>query len=95
MVSTDTISLIERLRAGDRKARSEVFTRQRGRLRRMVEICMDWRLLAESTIPAVGACQSGRVVGVAFGRVGEYSGEPSTMAANCSSVNSCCSRPAQ
>ncbi len=44
--STDTIQLIERLRAGDREAFNEVFTRHRRRLRRMVEMRMDWRLQA-------------------------------------------------
>jgi RNA polymerase sigma-70 factor (ECF subfamily) len=44
--STDTLRLIERLRAGDRQALNEVFTRHRGRLRRMVEMRMDWRLQA-------------------------------------------------
>jgi RNA polymerase sigma-70 factor (ECF subfamily) len=44
--STDTIQLIERLRAGDREALNEVFTRHRSRLRRMVEMRMDWRLQA-------------------------------------------------
>ena len=44
--STDTVHLIERLRAGDREALNEVFTHHRGRLRRMVEMRMDWRLQA-------------------------------------------------
>jgi RNA polymerase sigma-70 factor (ECF subfamily) len=44
--STDTVRLIERLRAGDREALNEVFTHHRGRLRRMVEMRMDWRLQA-------------------------------------------------
>lgn len=44
--STDMIRLIERLRAGDRTALNEVFTRHRGRLRRMVEMRLDWRLQA-------------------------------------------------
>jgi RNA polymerase sigma-70 factor (ECF subfamily) len=44
--STDTVRLIERLRAGDRDALNEVFTRHRSRLRRMVEMRMDWRLQA-------------------------------------------------
>lgn len=44
--SKDTMQLIERLRAGDREAFNEVFTRHRGRLRRMVEMRMDWRLQA-------------------------------------------------
>ena len=44
--STDTVRLIERLREGDREALNEVFTRHRSRLRRMVEMRMDWRLQA-------------------------------------------------
>jgi RNA polymerase sigma-70 factor (ECF subfamily) len=44
--STDTVRLMERLRAGDREALNEVFTRHRIRLRRMVEMRMDWRLQA-------------------------------------------------
>ncbi len=44
--STDTAQLIERLRVGDREAFNEVFTRHRQRLRRMVEMRMDWRLQA-------------------------------------------------
>jgi len=44
--STEMVQLIERLRAGDREAFNEVFSRHRGRLRRMVEMRMDWRLHA-------------------------------------------------
>jgi RNA polymerase sigma-70 factor (ECF subfamily) len=44
--SSDTIRLVERLRAGDREALNEIVTRHRGRLRRMVEMRMDWRLQA-------------------------------------------------
>jgi RNA polymerase sigma-70 factor (ECF subfamily) len=36
--------LIDRARAGDRDAFNEIFTRHRDRLRRMVEIRLDWRL---------------------------------------------------
>jgi RNA polymerase sigma-70 factor (ECF subfamily) len=36
--------LIDRARAGDRDAFNEIFTRHRGRLRRMVEMRLDWRL---------------------------------------------------
>lgn len=43
---SDTIQLIERLRAGDKEAFNDVFTRHRGRLRRMVEMRLDWRLQA-------------------------------------------------
>jgi RNA polymerase sigma-70 factor (ECF subfamily) len=44
--SADTAQLIESLRAGDREALNDVFTRHRRRLRRMVEMRMDWRLQA-------------------------------------------------
>jgi RNA polymerase sigma-70 factor (ECF subfamily) len=41
---SETTSLLERLRAGDRRALAELFQRHRGRLRRMVELRMDPRL---------------------------------------------------
>jgi RNA polymerase sigma-70 factor, ECF subfamily len=41
---SETVHLLERLRAGDRRALAEVFQRHRGRLRRMVELRMDARL---------------------------------------------------
>jgi RNA polymerase sigma-70 factor (ECF subfamily) len=41
---TDTVHLVERLRAGDRRALAELFQRHRDRLRRMVELRMDARL---------------------------------------------------
>jgi RNA polymerase sigma-70 factor, ECF subfamily len=41
---SETIGLLERLRARDRRALAEVFQRHRGRLRRMVELRMDPRL---------------------------------------------------
>ena len=41
---SDTVSLIERLRAGDRSALAELFARHRARLRRMVELRLDARL---------------------------------------------------
>jgi RNA polymerase sigma-70 factor, ECF subfamily len=44
--STDTERLIERARAGDRQALNDIFTRYRGRLLRMVEMRLDWRLQA-------------------------------------------------
>jgi RNA polymerase sigma-70 factor (ECF subfamily) len=44
--STDTERLIERARAGDRQALNVIFTRYRDRLRRMVEVRLDWRLQA-------------------------------------------------
>jgi RNA polymerase sigma-70 factor (ECF subfamily) len=44
--SSETVRLIERLRSGDREAFNDLLTRHRGRLRRMVEMRMDWRLQA-------------------------------------------------
>ncbi len=44
--SADTMGLIERARAGDQAALNEIFARHRARLRRMVEMRLDWRLQA-------------------------------------------------
>ena len=44
--STDTVALIERARVGDAAALNEIFARHRARLRRMVEMRLDWRLQA-------------------------------------------------
>jgi RNA polymerase sigma-70 factor (ECF subfamily) len=44
--STETVRLLERARAGDREALNEIFARHRDRLRRMVEMRLDWRLQA-------------------------------------------------
>lgn len=44
--SADTLRLIERARAGDAEALNEIFARHRGRLRRRVEVRLDWRLQA-------------------------------------------------
>jgi RNA polymerase sigma-70 factor (ECF subfamily) len=44
--STDSVSLLERARGGDPTALAELFTRHRDRLRRMVELRLDWRLQA-------------------------------------------------
>ena len=41
---SDTVHLLERLRAGDRQALTDLFQRHRERLRRMVELRMDPRL---------------------------------------------------
>ena len=41
---TDTLHLVERLRAGDRQALTDLFQRHRDRLRRMVDLRMDTRL---------------------------------------------------
>ena len=42
--STDTEQLLEKLRAGDRQALTELFQRHRDRLRRLIELRMDARL---------------------------------------------------
>jgi RNA polymerase sigma-70 factor (ECF subfamily) len=44
--SNDPERLIERARAGDQQALNDIFTRYRGRLLRMVEMRLDWRLQA-------------------------------------------------
>jgi RNA polymerase sigma-70 factor (ECF subfamily) len=44
--SSDTVDLLTRAQAGDRDALNELFTRHRERLRRMVEMRLDWRLQA-------------------------------------------------
>jgi RNA polymerase sigma-70 factor, ECF subfamily len=41
---SDTVHLVERLRAGDRQALTDLFQRHRDRLRRIVELRMDARL---------------------------------------------------
>jgi RNA polymerase sigma-70 factor (ECF subfamily) len=41
---SDTVHLVERLRAGDRRALAELFQRHRDRLRRMIDLRMDTRL---------------------------------------------------
>ena len=41
---SDTVHLVERLRAGDRQALTDLFQRHRDRLRRLVELRMDARL---------------------------------------------------
>jgi RNA polymerase sigma-70 factor (ECF subfamily) len=70
--STDTMRLIERLRVGDREALNEVFTRHRGRLRRMVEMRLDWRLQAR--IDASDVIQDAYVE--VMRRLDEYLHEP-------------------
>ncbi len=44
--SSDTLNLLQRARKGEREAMNELFARHRGRLRRMVEMRLDWRLQA-------------------------------------------------
>ncbi len=43
---SETLRLLRRARAGDRAALGELFARHRDRLRRMVELRLDWRLRA-------------------------------------------------
>lgn len=69
---SDTIQLIERLRAGDQEAFNEVFTRHRGRLRRMVEMRLDWRLQAR--LDASDVIQEAYLEAVT--RMDEYLREP-------------------
>ncbi len=42
--SSDTVRLIEQARLGDKAALNELFVRHRERLRRMVQMRLDWRL---------------------------------------------------
>src|SRR5947199_9168250 len=42
--SADTVRLLERARAGDRRAVGELLERHRERLHRMVEMRLDWRV---------------------------------------------------
>jgi DNA-directed RNA polymerase specialized sigma24 family protein len=42
--SNDTLELVARARTGDRDALNDIFARYRERLRRMIEIRLDWRL---------------------------------------------------
>src|SRR5271166_3171138 len=44
--SGETAELLGRARVGDKAALTELFTRHRDRLRRMVEMRLDWRLQA-------------------------------------------------
>jgi RNA polymerase sigma-70 factor (ECF subfamily) len=45
-ISSDTLDLLHRARAGDQQALNEIFSRHRDRLRRMVQMRLDWRLQA-------------------------------------------------
>jgi RNA polymerase sigma-70 factor (ECF subfamily) len=70
--STGTWRLVERARAGDGDALNEIFTRHRGRLRRMVEVRLDWRLQAR--LDASDVIQEAYLE--AAGRLDEYLREP-------------------
>jgi RNA polymerase sigma-70 factor, ECF subfamily len=54
---SETVRLLERLRAGDRQALADLFQRHRDRLRRMVELRMDARL--QGRIDASDVLQDG------------------------------------
>jgi RNA polymerase sigma-70 factor (ECF subfamily) len=70
--SSDTARLIERARAGDRQALDEIFKRERGRLRRMVDMRLDCRL--QGRIDASDVIQEAFLE--AAGRLDEYLAEP-------------------
>jgi RNA polymerase sigma-70 factor, ECF subfamily len=71
--ASDTVHLIERLRAGDRRALADLFQRHRDRLRRMIELRMDPRL--QGRIDASDVLQDG-FIDLAQ-RVDSYLGDPS------------------
>src|SRR3954471_14370999 len=68
----ETGRLIERLRAQDQRALDELFAACRDRLRRMVELRLDWRLRAQVDAAAVLAA----AYQDAASRVDEYLREP-------------------
>ncbi len=70
--STDTLRLIERARAGEADALNEIFARHRDRLRRMVEVRLDWRLQAR--VDASDVIQEAYLEAVA--RLDEFLKEP-------------------
>jgi RNA polymerase sigma-70 factor (ECF subfamily) len=70
--SAETNRLLERARAGDREALNALFARHRPRLRRMVELRLDRRLLAR--IDASDVIQEAHVEAV--GRLEEYLSTP-------------------
>ena len=51
---SESFHLLERLRAGDRRALGELFQQHRDRLRRMVELRMDARLSRAETAEVLG-----------------------------------------
>ncbi|MFI5457057.1 MAG: sigma-70 family RNA polymerase sigma factor [Isosphaerales bacterium] len=70
--SADTARLLEQARAGDKAALNELFARHRARLRRMVELRLDGRLLAR--IDASDVVQEAYLEAVT--RLDEYLREP-------------------
>jgi len=71
--SADTARLLDQARAGDKAALNELFARHRARLRRMVELRLDGRLLAR--VDASDVIQEAYVEAVT--RMDEYLREPS------------------
>jgi len=69
---SETVDLLERAKAGDPQALNEIFTRHRDRLRRMVEMRLDWRLQAR--IDASDVIQDAYLE--ASGRMEEYLRDP-------------------
>jgi len=67
---SESVHLLERLRAGDRRALADLFQRHRDRLKRMVEIRMDARL--HGRIDASGVLQDGFRPVAILGDGGEY-----------------------
>jgi RNA polymerase sigma-70 factor (ECF subfamily) len=70
--STETGQLVERLRAGDRQALTDLFQRYRDRLRRMVELRMDCRI--QGRLDASDVLQDGFLDAAA--RLDGYLGHP-------------------
>jgi RNA polymerase sigma-70 factor (ECF subfamily) len=69
---SESIELLERARAGDRQALNEIFARYRGKLRRMVEMRLDWRL--QSRIDASDVIQDAYLE--VAGRLEQYLRDP-------------------
>jgi RNA polymerase sigma-70 factor, ECF subfamily len=70
--SDETVLLIERARSGDASALDELFTLYRERLRRMVQMRLDWRLhgrIDESDVVQDAYCEAAR-------RLSEYLAQP-------------------
>jgi RNA polymerase sigma-70 factor (ECF subfamily) len=70
--SAETTRHLEQARAGDKEALNQLFARHRARLRRMVELRLDRRLLAR--IDASDVIQEAHIEAVS--RLKEYLGEP-------------------
>jgi len=59
---SETVDLLERAKAGDPQALNEIFTRHRNRLRRMVEMRLDWRLRLRHNKRMPAACSAATVI---------------------------------